>query len=106
MKREHAPHLAAKDRTEQLLEAALAVAERDGFSNLRRDAIAAKAGVNGSLVSLRLGTMDAVRRAVMRRAIKERRLSIVAQGLAIKDRHALKAPQDLREKAIASLLGV
>lgn len=101
MTREHLP---AKDRTRQLLDAALLVAERDGFANLRRDAIAEEAGVNGSLVSLRLGTMEAVRRDVMRLAIKRACLPVIAQGLAARDRHALKAPPELKEKALASLL--
>lgn len=93
------PYLSAEQRTNDILAAAVRVAERDGYSTLRRDAIAAEAGCTGGLVTIRLGTMDAVRRSVMRHAIRDRKLRIVAEGLAAKDRHALKAPPELREAA-------
>lgn len=94
-----AQYLSAKDRTNDILAAALRVAERDGYASLRRDAIAEEAGVTGGLVTIRLGSMEQVRRSVMRFAIKQRSMRVIAEGLAAKDRHALKAPQELREAA-------
>lgn len=93
-----ASHLSADQRTNDILAAALRVAERDGFTSMRRDAIATEAGITGGLVTIRLGSMDQVRRSVMRLAIKERKLRTIAEGLACKDRHALKAPQELRDE--------
>ena len=96
-------YLSANARTTDILGAALRVAERDGFASLRRDAIATEAGVTGGLVTIRLGTMEQVKRSVMRQAIKIRSLRIVAEGLAAKDRHALKASPELRAEAAAWL---
>jgi AcrR family transcriptional regulator len=98
-----ASHLSAEQRTTDILAAALRVAERDGYTNLRRDAIAAEAGVTGGLVTIRLGSMTEIRRDVMRHAVKNCILRIVAEGLAIKDRHALKAGPELRAQAAAWL---
>ena len=92
-----------KERTTELLAVATRVALRDGFASMRRDAIAAEAGVTGALVTCRLGTMPELRRAVMRHAIKNRILGVVAQGLALGDKHALKAPEDVRREAAAWL---
>ncbi|WP_287278656.1 TetR family transcriptional regulator [Ralstonia sp.] len=89
----------AKERTNDILAAALRVAERDGYASMRRDAIAEAAGVTGGLVTIRLGSMEQIRRSVMRQAIAQRCLRVVAEGLAARDRHALKAPQELREAA-------
>lgn len=90
----------AKDRKADLLAAAVRLAEREGLANLRRDAIAVEAGVAFSLVTLRLGTMAQVKRAVMRDAIRNERLALVGQGLAMRDPHALKAPAELKDRAV------
>lgn len=92
-----------KDRTEQLLEVALQLAARHGLATITRNQIAEDAGVAPSLVSARLGTMDDMRRSVMRRAIKTETLPVIAAGLLAKDRYALRAPEDLRQRAIASI---
>lgn len=90
----------AKDRKADLLEAAVRLAEREGFANLRRDAIATEAGVSFALVTVRLGTMAKVKRAVMREAIRLEKLPIVGQGLAMGDANAKKAPADLKDRAV------
>ncbi len=87
-------------RTEQLLAAALAEAQRCGWRQMTREGIASAAGVSPGLVSARLGTMDALRRSVMRQAIKQRVLRIVAEGLVARDRHALAADEALRRAAM------
>lgn len=89
----------AKDRTAVILEAAITLATREGFTELRRDAIATEAGCTFGLVTIRLGTMTEVRRAVMRAAIKRKIWSVLAQGLACNDPTALKAPQDMKDEA-------
>ncbi len=89
------------DRTRQLLNVALRLAAADGWNSLTRDGIARAAGVSYALVTHRLGTMDAVRRSVMRLAVKERCVCVVAQGLAARDRQAVKADAELRAAAAA-----
>lgn len=93
--------LDASARTAGLLDSALALAAAEGWSNLTRDGIARVAGVSNGLVTQRLGTMDAIRRSVMRAAVKQRCVAVVAEGLALRDRQALRADGELRELAAA-----
>ena len=94
------------DRTRELLVVALKLAERTGWRTLTRDAIAEAASVSPGLVSARLGTMDDMRRSVMRLAVRERCLPVLAEGLAVRDRHALKADDALRQAAAAWMVRV
>lgn len=87
------------DRREHIIAAATEVASRDGYHMMRRDNVATEAGVSMGLVTRYFGTMVQLRRAVMRRAIERECIGIIAQGLAYKDRHAAKAPADLRRRA-------
>ena len=79
------------------------LAERKGYRNITRDEIALEAGVHPSNVSYHLGTMIELRRHVMREAVRAECLSIIAQGLVVRDKHALKASVELRGAALASL---
>lgn len=92
------------DRKRQILTAAVNLAQTDGFHNITRDGIAIAAGVSTGLVTRHFGTMIALRRAVMRAAINQEILEIVAQGLSIGDPCALKAPPELKIDAAKSLL--
>jgi AcrR family transcriptional regulator len=92
-----------KERQEQILSAALDLAERKGWQTLTRDGIADHAGVSPGLVSLHMGTMNKLRRTVMRAAVQRERLPIVAEGLAVRDAQALKASPELQRKALATL---
>lgn len=92
-----------KDRTNHLISAALAVAARVGYLTMTRDQIATEADCSPGLVSLHLGTMPAMRRLVMRAAVRQGALAVVAQGLAMRDPVALKADAGLRRDAVGSL---
>ena len=89
------------DRTRELLGVALHLAAADGWRALTRESIAQAAGVSPGLVSARLGTMEALRRSVMRAAVRERVVAVVTQGLALRDRQAMKADETLRALAAA-----
>lgn len=90
---------------EQLLAAALALAASGAFNKVTRKAVADHAGVSESMVNVRFGTMARFERALMRYAIRQRNLCVLAQGIALKNSYALKAPQELRDKAIENLAG-
>lgn len=87
------------ERTHHLIAAGLAAAAATGWRTLTREQIAARAGVSPALVSARLGTADSIRRAVMRAAVRERCVPVVAQGLAARHPAALKADESLRAAA-------
>lgn len=97
--------LPPKERTELMLDVALKLAAEHGLASITRNQIAKEAGVAPSLVTWRLGTMDNMRRSVMRRAVKTENLAVILQGIMIKDPYAMKASPDLRERAIASING-
>lgn len=90
-------------RMDHILTVALDTAEADGFGKLSRTVIAEKCGISESLIAYHFGTMTDFKRTVMRHAIKNERLGIIAEGLAIRDAHAQKAPEELRARALASL---
>lgn len=97
-------HLTARDRRAQILTAGLPVAEKKGYTRVTRDDLAEAAGVPPSLVSYHLGTMADVRRHLMREAIRAECLPVIAQGLAMGDARAKKAPEDLRRRAVTLLI--
>lgn len=94
------------DRKEQILNAAIKVAGRPGgWSKLTRDAVAKEAGCAEGLPSKYFGTMISFRRAIMRAAIQGWNLSVIAQGLAAGDKVAMKAEEELKRKALDTLVG-
>lgn len=95
--------LAPEIRKEAILAVALDRALVLGLNNLRRDDIAQHAGVANGLVTRYFNTMTQLRRAVVRAAIHRECLPVLAQALASRDPDALKAPEDLRKRALASL---
>lgn len=87
-----------KQRTASLLSAALKLSERDGWHSLTHASIAAAADCSPSLVKVRLGTIESIRKAVMRLAVKQRHVRTVAEGLLAGDRIARKADESLRRE--------
>lgn len=95
--------LSPKERTEQILTAAVEVAKEKGFFNVTRENVAVKAGCSVGIITLRFNTMPELRGAVMRRAIRDRVLPIIGQGVAAGDRIASNVPVGLKKQAVASL---
>lgn len=52
-------------------------------------------------MSARLGTADAIRRSVMRAAVREGTVAVVAEGLALRDKQAMRASPELRAQCAA-----
>jgi AcrR family transcriptional regulator len=92
-----------KEREAELIKAALAHATVVGYTNVTRKSLADYAKCSEALVSARFGTMKQLRRAIMRHAIMEGNLRVIAQGLAVRDAQARKAPDELKEQARAAL---
>lgn len=91
------------DRKAAILDAAVAAAKKHGFANLRLVHIAAQAECSNALVVSHYGTMAQMRRAVMRAAVKQEILAIIAEGLATHDPVARKVSPELQRKALATL---
>lgn len=90
-------------RKEEILIAAAKLAERVGYQNVKRESLAREIGCSASLLSYHFGTMDQLRRGIMRHAIRCNLLTIVAQGLVVGDPHAKKVPDNIKREALASL---
>ena len=99
------PKLEARARITQILTAALEIAPARGYARLTREDIATRAKVPPSLITYHFGTMPELRRKIMREAVRVKCLPVIAQGIACRDRIALKAPQDVQALALDSLRG-
>lgn len=93
------PRLAPADRSAWLLNVALAHARKVGYVNISRKSLAGAAGCSTGLITHRFGTMDDLREELMREAVKQKDLIVIAQGIAAKDAIAMRAPKALREEA-------
>ena len=90
-------------RTAESLAAAVKLAKRNGFAKLTRDGVAEAAKVSTGLVSTHFGSVEKLRDEVMRAAVRDEILSIVAEGIANGNRIARRAPAPLRTRALQSL---
>ena len=68
-------------RKQQILTAAIALATRIGHMALTRDAVAARAHISSSLVAHYFKTVDGLRRAVFREAVRSNNLPILSRCL-------------------------
>ena len=91
-------------RKDAILEAAVGLALTDGLCAVRLIPVAQRAGVTNGLVSHYFGTIKQLHRAVVRHAIHREILPIVAQALASGDSDARKAPDEVKQRALAGLL--
>lgn len=91
------------DWTEQrkaaVLAAAVDLAERDGLMQMRRDAIAQRAGVAGGTLNLYFGTLADLRNAVVAEAIRLERWPVVLMAHS----HGFSVPDDARRKAAQAI---
>ena len=95
----------SRERKTEILSAALELAKTEGLAGIRRDNVAAYAGVATGLVNLHYGTMKQLRRAVVGEALRVRDLRVIAQAMAMGDPRALGAPEELRKAAALSIVG-
>jgi AcrR family transcriptional regulator len=90
-------------RANQIIEAGLKVASVHGWRAVTREAVALEAQVSPAMVNVRFSTMAQLLRSVMRKAIDDRVLHVVAQGYAAGDPTALKIDDELKRLALSSI---
>lgn len=90
-------------RREQILSAALHEAERVGFANVCRKAIADRAGCSPGLVRHYWGTLPQLHRAIMGEAIRADNARVVAQGIVAKHPRCNKLNSDEKQRILSSL---
>jgi AcrR family transcriptional regulator len=96
-------HVPAALSKKHIIAAALVESEEQGHYKFTRRGVAERAGVSESLIQYYFGTMQKLRRSVMRAAVDQAVLPIVAMGLVMKDPHAVKAPDEVKRAAAAHI---
>lgn len=92
-------------RKEDILAAALPLAEKRGYLRLLRNDIANAAKCSGATLHYHFGTMAQLQRDLMRYAIARENLRVIAQGIAAGDAQAAKCDASLRSRALDFLKG-
>jgi len=87
------------EREQEIMQAALVLAELNGYRVITREQIAEYAKCSPSLVGKYFGDMQELRRCIMRAAVKQERAEVVLQGLVTRDPIALSAPEHVRTAA-------
>ena len=96
---------AKKDmRRDAILRAAVELSRKKGYMSVTRSDIAEAAGVSPALVTLYAKTIPQLRRDIMRYAVQNGVLEVIAQGLAARDGHAQKASVELQRQAMESVI--
>ena len=70
--------------------------------NLTRLAVATACGCSEALISYHFGSMKAFRRTVMRHAVIEQNLSIIAQGVIVNNPYVQDISDALKQRALMS----
>jgi AcrR family transcriptional regulator len=96
--------MAPLDRKQLIMDAAIQLARRQGYQNVKRADIADIAGVSNALVSKYFATMPQLKRAIMRHAVTIEDHVVVMQGLACGDPQARKASQECKARAADMLV--
>jgi AcrR family transcriptional regulator len=76
--------LAADVRREQIIKAAVAIAERVGYMAVSRRMIGEKLGVSGALIPKHIGTTEELEKAMIQYALAEESIPVIAQLLAMR----------------------
>jgi len=92
-----------EQRRQQILLVAVDLAIKHGYIKLTRQQIAQQAGVTDSLVTKYFSTMPKLRRDILRYAVRNEILPVIAQGLANNDPHVKKASEALKIRARNSI---
>lgn len=90
-------------RKEQIMNACLKLARKHNYTSVTRPMIADACGCSEGTVARIIGTMTQLDRNIMRHAIAKEDLIVLAQGLATKNKHALKASDELKIAAAEAL---
>jgi len=91
-------------RRNQILSAALKLAESDHYQAITREQIARRLDIATGTISRVFGTMGGLRDAIIDRAIEEECLIVIGQAIAANDCTAALVPVPLRRKALAALI--
>ena len=90
-------------RSQLIIDAGLRVASVHGWRAVTREKVANEAQISPAMINIRFSTMAQLLRSVMRKAIEDKMLHVIAQGYAAGDPTALKIDDELKRLAFSSL---
>jgi AcrR family transcriptional regulator len=90
----------AEERKNIILNSALALSEQKGFNNFSSLDLAEVCGCNHSLIFHYFGNMEKLREDIMQKAVNDKNLVVIGQGLVDKYPAAINAPENLKQKAL------
>ena len=93
-----------RKRKEKILQAAIELAIKNGYQNIKCTDIAKRAKVTRSLINFYFSNMDELKHHIMQLAISNGELAIIAQGLVAKDPAAVKVPDRIKQKALSYII--
>ncbi len=91
-------------RKQEILTAGLKLAASKGYGNVSPGDIAEVVGIARTLVVFYFSTTAQLHRALVGEALRVRNLRVIAQALVAGDSRAKRAPDELKQEAIASIL--
>lgn len=97
-------HMPRDDRRDQILTAAVQAAIMVPYYDLRREDIAACAGVSPSSINVHFLTMHGLRQALLQRAIETENVSVLKRAIGRNEPLVEKMPKALKEKVVASFI--
>lgn len=90
--------LSAEDRKKQILACALKVSETIGYKNINRYHVSEKINVSDALITNYFKTMANLRKQILKLAVEEENLIVLAQAIVFKDAKMLKISKILKQR--------
>lgn len=92
------------ERQREILDAAIRIAHKRGYSNVTREETAYLAGCSTGTVSRLYGTMVQFRRAIVSAAIARKDYKLIAQALTAREPKAMSLPESVKREALETLI--
>lgn len=93
-------YLAPEERRAQILNEAVKIATKHGYTTLTRNNVAEAAGVTNGLVSHYFGSINGLKDAVVQKALSDSIFPILAQAILAKDPNVSNISQSLKRRAM------
>lgn len=87
-------------RKEQVIEAALSLAAKSHYLEVGREEIASALGFSASTIRYHFKTLTQLRKEVVRAAVKQEHLAVIAQAVTANHPQAVKVSKALRRRAL------
>lgn len=91
------------ERKQQILDAAIKLAKQVGYHSITRDGVAQELGISHGLINNYFNTIEQLKKEVIKKAIEEQILEIIAQALGMGDKQILKISKDIKDKVLKFL---